>query len=187
MFCKGKTRTNPETKLEATRLLTDFRKLNSASDWPKQWNEYCPTIEGIKTAIPNNAKWFASEDISDTYEGAQVTDDSRHYLTAAPPVPIKASMFTDEELRAYGADSIEELREAEDLLVEWSGMSQGLAMIATFFNCHLADGFNQLLDEDWRAFWALYVDDALVTGQTQWHCEQRQIISRQCMETLGKK
>ena len=70
MFCKGKNRINPETLLEAIRLLTDFRKLNSASDWPKQWNEYCPTINGIKNSIPANARWFATEDISDAYEGA---------------------------------------------------------------------------------------------------------------------
>ena len=69
----------------------------------KQWNEYCPTINGIKNAIPANAKWFATEDISDAYEGAEVTADSRHFLTAAPPVPIRASMFTDEELtKSYG-------------------------------------------------------------------------------------
>ena len=145
MFCKGKNRINPETLLEAIRLLTDFRKLNSASDWPKQWNEYCPTISGIKDSIPANAKWFATEDISDAYEGATVTPESRHFLTAAPPVPINASMFTDEELEMWGSDSIEELREAGDLLVEWSGMPQGLAVSATFFNCHLADGMNQLL------------------------------------------
>ena len=103
MFCKGKNRINPETKLEAIRLLTDFRKLNSASNWPKQWNEYCPTINGIKNSMPANAKWFATEDISDAYEGA-VTADSRNFLTAAPPVPIRASMFTDEELTKWGSD-----------------------------------------------------------------------------------
>ena len=32
MFCKGKNRINPETQLEAIRLLMDFRKLNSASN-----------------------------------------------------------------------------------------------------------------------------------------------------------
>ena len=70
-------------------------------------------------------------------------------------------MFTVEELRAYGADSIEELRGTEGLLVEWPGIPQCLAVSDTFFNCHLTDGSNQLLDEDWRAFWTLYVDDAL--------------------------
>ena len=187
MFCKGKNRINPETLLEAIRLLTDFRKLNSASDWPKQWNEYCPTINGIKSSIPANARWFATEDISDAYEGATVTPESRHFLTAAPPVPIHANMFTDEELEMWGSDSIRELREAGDLLVEWSGMPQGLAVSATFFNCHLADGMNQLLDEEWRKMWAVYVDDVLINGQTKWHCEQRQEILKQCMHALGKK
>ena len=187
MFCKGKNRINPETQLEAIRLLTDFRKLNSASNWPKQWNEYCPTIEGIKNAIPACARWFATEDVSDAYEGAEVTADSRHLLTAAPPVPIRASMFTDAELEEWGTDPVEELREAEDLLVEWSGMPQGLAVSATFFNCHLADGLNQLMDEEWQKMWTVYVDDVLIHGQTKWHCEQRQEIFRQCMEALGKK
>ena len=187
MFCKGKNRINPETRLEAIRLLTDFRKLNSASDWPKQWNEYCPTIDGIKNAIPASAGWFATEDVSDAYEGAEVTADSRHLLTAAPPIPIRANMFTDEELEKWGTDSVKELREAEDLLLQWSGMPQGLAVSATFFNCHLADGLNQLMGEEWQKMWAVYVDDVLIHGQTRWHCEQRQEIFRQCMEALGKK
>ena len=116
-----------------------------------------------------------------------MTEDSRHLLTAAPPVPIKASMFSDEELRQWGSDTVEELREAEDLLVAWSGMPQGLAVSATFFNCHLADGLNQLMDEEWTKMWAVYVDDAIIHGQTKWHCEQRQVIFRQCMKALGKK
>ena len=68
MFCKGKKRINPETLLEAIRLLTDFRNLNSAITWPVQWNEECPTIEGVKMNIPRGARWFASEDVSDAYE-----------------------------------------------------------------------------------------------------------------------
>lgn len=34
MFCKGKDRINPETLLETIRLLTDFRNLKAAIDWP---------------------------------------------------------------------------------------------------------------------------------------------------------
>ena len=60
-------------------------------------------------------------------------------------------------------------------------------MSATFFNCHLADGFNRLLGEDWQQYWALYVDDALIHGQTRWHCEQRQRLFRNCMAALGKE
>jgi hypothetical protein len=85
MFCKGKKRINLETLLEAIRLLTDFRNLNSAITWPVQWKEECPTIEGVKMNIPRGAKWFASEDVSDAYESAVVHETSRHLLTAAPP------------------------------------------------------------------------------------------------------
>ena len=36
MFCKGKDRINPDTGLEAIRLLTDFRRLNAAITCPVQ-------------------------------------------------------------------------------------------------------------------------------------------------------
>jgi site-specific DNA-cytosine methylase len=75
MFCKGKDRINPETMLEAIRLLTDFRNLNAAIDWPKHWNELCPTIAGVAESIPRSATHFASEDVSDAYEGARVAED----------------------------------------------------------------------------------------------------------------
>ena len=65
VFCKVKGRINPDTKLDAMRLLTDFRKLNSAITWLVQWNEECPTIEKVKLNIQTGAKWFASEDVSD--------------------------------------------------------------------------------------------------------------------------
>ena len=55
------------------------------------------------------------------------------------------------------------------------------------FNCHLADGLNQLMDEEWTKMWAVYVDAAIIHGQTKWHCEQRQVIFRQCMKALGKR
>jgi hypothetical protein len=125
--------------------------------------------------------------VSDAYESARVAEDSRHLLTAAPPIPLKASDFTDKELEEWGVGSVESLREAEDQLVQWNGMPQGLAVSATFFNCHLADGFNRLLGEDWQQYWALYVDDALIHGQTRLHCEQRQRLFRNCMAALGKE
>ena len=102
MFCKGKGRINPDTALEAIRLLTDFRRLNAAITWPVQWNEECPTIEGIRQAIPHGSKWFASEDLSDAYESATVHPSCRHLLTAAPPVKLKASDFIDKELDECG-------------------------------------------------------------------------------------
>lgn len=55
-FCKNKNRINPETGLDAIRLLTDYRIFNSASWWPPQWNMDCPTIEKIKASIPKTAK-----------------------------------------------------------------------------------------------------------------------------------
>ena len=117
MFCKGKGRENPETGLEAIRLLTDFRKINAAIAWPKWWTEECPTIDRVKQSIPKTANYFASEDISDAYESARTSDDSRHLLTAVPPVVLKASMFSDEELEKWGIETVKELREAEHLLV----------------------------------------------------------------------
>ena len=99
-------------------------------------------------AIPRGSKFFASEDVSDAYESARVTADSKHLLTAAPPIPLKASNFTDKELEEWDVGTVESLREAEELLVQWNGMPQGLAVSATFFNYHLTDGFNRLLGED---------------------------------------
>ena len=187
MFCKGKDRINPDTGLEAIRLLTDFRRLNAAITWPVQWNEECPTIEGIRQAIPHGSKWFASEDLSDAYESATVHPSCRHLLTAAPPVKLKASDFTDEELEDWGIGTKEELKEADELYLQWSGMPQGLSVSATFFGGHLADGMNKLLGEEWRKLWSIYVDDAMITGTTEKHCQMRQALFRNVMKVLGKK
>ena len=62
-----KDRINPKTLLEAIRLLTDFRNLNAAIDWPRHWNELCPTIAGVAGSIPRSATHFASEDVGDAY------------------------------------------------------------------------------------------------------------------------
>ena len=187
MFCKGKDRINPETLLEAIRLLTDFRNLNAAIDWPRHWNELCPTIAGVAESIPRSATHFASEDVSDAYEGAKVAEDCRHLLTAAPPITLRPSDFTDEELREWGVDDVEVLKGCEQLLVQWSGMPQGLSVSATFFNGHIKDGFNRLLPGVWEQMWTLYVDDACIHGQSRTHCEIRQQIFREVMEVLGKK
>ena len=109
MFCKGKDRINPETMLEAIRLLTDFRNPNAAIDWPKHWNELCPTIAGVAESIPRSATYFASEDVRDACEGATVAEECAHLLTTAPPTTPRPSNFTDEELQKWEVGSAEEL------------------------------------------------------------------------------
>ena len=187
MFTKGKDRINPETNLEAIRFLTDLRELNSAIDWPGQWNDECPTIEGVASMIPKSAKYFAAEDIKDAYEGVDIDERCRHLLTVAPPFEIWASQYTDDELREFSDEPIAKLRAAEGpLLVQWVGMPQGLASAAPFFNVHLADGLNQLFGEMWREMAAIYVDDLLIHGQTREHCEMRQRLMQNALEALGK-
>ena len=100
MFCKGKDRINPETLLQAIRLLTDFRNSNAAIDWLKHWNELCPTIAEVAESIPRSATHFASEDVSDAHEVAKVAEECRHLLTATPPITLRPIDFTDKELRS---------------------------------------------------------------------------------------
>lgn len=80
-------------------------------------------------SIPRSATHFASEDVNDAHEGAKVAEECRHLLTAAPPITLRPSDFTDEELGEWGVDDVEALTGCEQLLVQWSGMPIGVGNI----------------------------------------------------------
>jgi hypothetical protein len=188
MFTKGKDRVNPETGLEAIRFLTDLREVNKAIQWPKQWGDECPTIERVAETIPRSARFFASEDVKDAYEGCGMDKRSRHMVVAATPFEVWAHQFTDEELRMFSDEPLDKLRASDrPLLVQWQGMPQGLASAAPFYNVHLADGLNQLFGESWRGWWSIYVDDILVHGSTYAHCALRQRLIQNALRALGKE
>lgn len=186
MFTKLKGRTNPQTGLEAIRFLTDLRTVNSAISWNKYWLDESPTIEKVRTQIPRNARYFASEDISDAYESSEIDERSKHLLHAVPPFPIRPEEFTDEELKRWSREPIEELRKQKTLYLQWDGCPQGLASAAPWFNVHLADGLNHLFGEAWREFAAIFVDDLLIHGATYEQCELRQRMFMQALKALGK-
>jgi site-specific DNA-cytosine methylase len=188
MFTKGKDRINPETGMEAIRFLTDLRELNKAIQWPSQWGDECPTIEHVTSTIPRDARYYAGEDIKDAYEGVNMDQRSRHLVTVAPPFEVLASDYTDEELSQFSDEPIAKLRAStRPLLLQWTGMPQGLASAAPFFNVHLADGFNQIFGEMWRDMLAIYVDDLLIHGTTYRHCELRQQLIHNALRALGKE
>ena len=83
--------------------------------------------------------------------------------------------FTEEELRSYGMsnEEIPALKESEDWLLQWTGVPQGLSSAALFWNWYIAHGFNRLLGESWRDYWAQHVDACMPFGATREHCGNR--------------
>ena len=87
-------------------------------------------------------------------------------LTVAPPVRLKQSDFTDEELLSWGhsAEEIAAIRESDDLLLQWRHCPQGLSAIAPFWNVFLSHGLNAILMQysgtnghhGWLASWTIY-------------------------------
>ena len=45
--------------------------------------------------MPEYAEWFASEDISDAYEGMMIAMKDASFLTCVPPIQLKWSDFTE--------------------------------------------------------------------------------------------
>jgi hypothetical protein len=189
LFVKGKGRIDPVTNEEAVRFLTDLRSLNDAISYPGHWNQEMPTLADIKADVPQWAEYFAEEDVSNAFEGMQTEEGQEHLLTVAPPVRLNADSFTDEELRSYGMsdEEIETLKQSEDWLLQWVGVPQGLASAAPFWNVHIADGFNRLMGESWRDYWAQYVDDCLVFSATEEQCRHRQRMLTIALRVLGKE
>ena len=85
------------------------------------------------------------------------------------------------------SEEIAALKESDDWLLQWTGVPQGLSSAAPFWNCHIADGFNRLLGESWRDYWAQYVDDCMPIGATREQCGNRQRILSACLRVLGKE
>ena len=189
MFIKGKGRVDPATGEEAVRFLSDLRSLNSAIDYPAQWNQEMPTLADLRADVPRWAEYFASEDVSNAFEGMSTVEGQEHLLTVAPPIKLNMENFTEEELKSYGMseEEITALKESNDWLLQWTGVPQGLSSAAPFWNCHIADGFNRLLGESWRDYWAQYVDDCMPYGATREQCRNRQRILSACLRVLGKE
>jgi hypothetical protein len=189
MFIERKGRVDPATGEEAVRFLSDLRSLNNAIDYPAQWNQEMPTLADLRADVPRWAEYFASEDVSNAFEGMTTVGGQEHLLTVAPPIRLNMESFTEEELRSYGMSSeeITALKESDDWLLQWTGVPQGLSSAAPFWNCHIADGFNRLLGESWRDYWAQYVDDCMPFGATREQCGNRQRILSACLRVLGKE
>ena len=52
---------------------------------------------------------------------------------------------------------------------------------------HIADGFNRLMGENWREYWAQYADDCLVFTATEEQCRHRQRMLTIAFRVLGKE
>ena len=188
-FVKGKGRLDPTTGEEAMRFLTDLRSLNNAISYPGHWNQEMPTLADTKADVPQWAEYYAEEDVSNAFEGMLTVEGQEHLLTVAPPVRLNADSFTDEELRSYGMDEeeIRTLKQSDDWLLQWVGVPQGLASAAPFWNVHIADGFNRMMGENWREYWAQYVDDCLVFAATKEQCRHRQRMLTVALKVLGRR
>ena len=103
MFVKFKGRIDPDTLMEAFRALTDLRTVNDNIDYPKFWEQMCNTIDQMVQTMPEYAEWFASEDISDAYEGMMIAMGDTSFLTCVPPIQLKWSDFTVEELKEWSS------------------------------------------------------------------------------------
>ena len=114
---------------------------------------------------------------------------NREKLTVAPPVRLSADSFTEEELRSWGYsdEGIEELRGADELLLQWQHAPQGLAPIAPFWNVYMAHGLSTLFNEEFHKWMALFVDDILGYGRTRQQAEDRQRIVSMALVKLGKR
>ena len=85
-------------------------------------------------------------------------------LTVAPPIRLKQSDSTDEELLGWGhsAKEIAGIRESDDLLLQWRHCPQGLSAIAPFWNVFLSHGLNAIFRNEWLSWMACFVDDLLI-------------------------
>jgi hypothetical protein len=124
MFAKGKGRIDPETGEEAVRFLTDLRQVNAALKWPEHWNDQMATLQALREDVPSWAAWFSAEDISNAFEGIDLSDELREMLTVVPPVPLGPRVFTPEELRDWGHTDaeIEELMAVDEWFGQWAGL-----------------------------------------------------------------
>ena len=189
VFAKGKGRIDAMTGEEAVRFLTDLRSLNSAITYPAHWNLEMPTLEALRADVPRWARYFSQEDVSNAFESMLLLPGQEHLLTVAPPIRLSAETFTDEELESYSLTSgeIEELKQSDEWLLQWVGVPQGLSSAAPFWNVHIADGFNKLLGQEWRDYWAQYVDDCMPYGYTREQCEARKRMLTVALRVMGKE
>ena len=81
-------------------------------------------------------------------------------------------------------EEIQTLKQSDDWLLQWVRVPQGLASAAPFWNVHIADGFNTLMGEGWREYWAQYVDDCLVFATTEEQCRHSH-TDRGCLRLLS--
>ena len=118
-----------------------------------------------------------------------VAEKDREKLTVALPIRLGAGSFTEEELRSWGYSDkeIEELQGADELLLQWQHVPQGLAPIAPFWNVYMALGLGALFDEEFHKWLALFVDDILGYGYTKQHAADRQRIVSMTLKKLGKR
>ena len=189
MFCKMKGRIDPETMVEACRMLNDLQNVNSIIDWPKWWDEFVPTIEGAKAKLPRWAKWYVALDISNAYESMIIHPEWAHMLTVVPPVPMTAGDFTKEELIEFGIppERIAEMHPKTELFMQWIGCPQGLSAAAAAFNIHMQGYLTQLFNEEYHNWTLTYVDDLCVFAATEEQAKQRSRILQAAIKAMGKE
>ena len=190
MFAKPKVRLDPETNLEAIKLLTGLRALNEALEYAEHWNLEMPTLENLRYDVPSWARFFGQGDISSAFESMWLKDGQQHLLTVVPPMKLGPEGFSEEDLREFGIGEEEIqtlLRQEGEWLLQWEGVPQGLAPAAPFWNVHLAAGLNRLFKGEWRHWFLLYVDNALPFSLTKAHGEAKPRLFEITMEVLGNE
>ena len=188
MFCKMKGRIDPETMMEACRMLNDLQSVNSIIDWPAWWDQFVPTIEGAKAKLPRWAKWYVALDISNAYESMLIHPDWAHMLTVVPPVPMTAGDYTREELIEFGIppERVAEMHPKTELFMQWIGCPQGLSAAAAAFNIHMQGFLTQLFNEEYHDWTLTYVDDLCVYAATEEQARQRSRILQAAIKAMGK-
>jgi hypothetical protein len=129
------------------RLLADVRLLNEHIKNPGYWAELGPNRSKFQLGV--SGKYFSKIDISSAFHSCPVAADSQKFLV----VKVDGKLF------------------------QYKTCPQGLSTSALFWPLHLAAGLDQTCGDSWRQWASVYVDDILVTGDSESVCAARTITS----------
>ena len=179
-------RTWPDTDIPVTRLLGDYRFLNSClKPAQKHWAFCCPTQLQMIMSLQPGLKWYKTWDLSDAYFTMQ-------YENSVPPPPDPANA-TDEEIENWVASLTKDdpscmtVLSFNGRLLMSLGGTQGVAPVAIYWNCHITDGLYFMFGQFWEQMYILFVDDIGTGGVNQDHCRVRSELMDNFLTVFGKR